>query len=140
MEQHTESKDIRQNGKKGTQRMTDRYFIKLSPDGKTKMIYDKGTDHTLKTLQDAVGGQIETVGSTLGEAVIIILNQEGKLEGLQLNRVATSFAVIRSYDYIVGDAVFAIRHGEDIVGFEEDDAEVIAEVIKAQGELLEAKT
>lgn len=109
---------------------SDRYFIKLSPDGKTKMIYDKGTDHTLKTLQDAVGGSIETVGSTFGEAVIIIINEEGKLEGLQLNRVATSFAVIRSWDYIAGDAVFAIRHGEDIVGFLESDAEMIVKAVK----------
>ena len=119
--------------------MTDRYFVKLSQNGETKMIYDKGTDHTLKTLQDAVGGSIETVGSTLGEAVIIIINEEGKLEGLQLNRVATSFAVIRSWDYIAGDAVFAIRHGEDIVGFEENDADFIVKVINSQGDLLEGK-
>ena len=115
----------------------DRYFIKLSPNGETERIFDIGAKHTLKTLQDAVGGSIETVGSTLGEAVIIIINEEGKLEGLQLNRVATSFAVIRSWDYIAGDAVFAIRHGEDIVGFLESDADFIAKAINTQGDLLE---
>lgn len=113
---------------------SDRYFIKLSPNGETERIYDIGSSYTLKTLQDAVGGDVETVGTTLGEAVIIIINKEGKLEGLQLNRVATSFAVIRSWDYIAGPAVFAIKRDEDIVGFLESDADFIVQVINAQGD------
>jgi hypothetical protein len=109
--------------------MTDRYFIKLSPNGETERIYDIGSNYTLKTLQGAVGGDVETVGTTLGLAVKMVINRDGKLEDLPVNKPATELAVIRSYDYIAGDAVFALEHGDELIGFTESDAEMIEKCV-----------
>lgn len=108
---------------------SDRYFIKLSPNGETERIYDIGKRHTLKTLQDAVGGSIETVGSTLGLAVKMVINRDGKREDLPVNKPATQLAVIRSYDYVAGDAVFALEHGDELIGFADSDAEAIEQCV-----------
>lgn len=97
----------------------------------------------MKTLQDAVGGTIEVVGTTLGEAlgeaVVMIVNEEGKFEELTMNRHATDVAVIRSYDYIAGDAVFAIKRGEDLVGFSESDAKMVEQIFEVNKKLKEAR-
>lgn len=119
--------------------MTDRYFIKLSADGTTERIYDIGLQHTLRTLQDAVGGGIEVIGTTLGLAVKMVINEDGKLEDLPVNKPATELAVIRSYDYIAGEAVFAVERGEELIGFAGSDADVIEQAIEANRALKEAR-
>lgn len=118
---------------------SDRYFIKLSPNGETERIYDIGPSYTHGILRDAVGGDIRVIGTTLGVAVVMIVNEEGKLEGLTMNRHATDVAVIRSYDYIAGDAVFAIRRGEDLVGFSENDAEMVKQIFEVNKKLKEVR-
>lgn len=110
----------------------DRYFIKLSPNGETERIYDIGSSYTWKTLQDAVGGSIEVVGSALGLAIKMVINRDGKYEELPVNKPATELAVIRSYDYIAGDAVFALEHGDELIGFTESDAEMIVKFVSTK--------
>lgn len=60
----------------------------------------------LETLQELVGGYVETV--PLEEALIFLVNEDGKLLGLEPNVVAPSL------DVLVGDiAVVAYDGGED---------------------------
>lgn len=66
-----------------------------------------GTDFTLKEAQTVVGGRVELVH--LYDRRIMLINEEGKLEGLPLNVEATRlFLVDRAgYDIIVGDVLVA---------------------------------
>jgi len=59
----------------------------------------------LETLQKAVGGFIEVVPTNDGRE--IVLNEEGKLQGLKVNLMASALAegVIAENDRIVGDVV-----------------------------------
>ncbi len=61
-------------------------------------------DNDLETLQDLVGGYIETV--TLPGRIVMIVNREGKLLGL-----APNFRT--DHDLIRGTAVFVSAAGED---------------------------
>lgn len=65
-------------------------------------------ENTLDTLKELVGGYIETV--TLHDDVILICNEEGKLQGLPPN-----FAI--GNDVIVGTVIFVSFDGkEDFTG------------------------
>ena len=65
------------------------------------------TDFTLSEIQKHVGGLIEVLH--LSGRLIMIVNEGGKLNGLDINPVATFIAhenmAIHGTDYIVGDAV-----------------------------------
>lgn len=61
-------------------------------------------ENSLKALQNLVGGYIETV--SLPHGICMIVNEEGKLQGLQPN-----FRL--DHDLIVGTAVFVGVSGED---------------------------
>ena len=76
----------------------------------TRVISDK--EPTLKEMQDFVGGLIEVVTAVDGSQ--IILNEEGKMNGLPMNVVATTLWLgedwddetsAMKYDYIVGNAM-----------------------------------
>ena len=73
----------------------------LKADGTTKEI--EGT--SLEAMQEAVGGDIEIIGTKDGR--LMVINEEGKLKRLPLNKTATSMAHIYSDDYIVGDVIIA---------------------------------
>lgn len=72
-----------------------------------------GTNFTLAELQKIVGGYIEVIDMTDAHGTILVINEEGKLNGLPYNPLATE--VYREYyrshhklvtqDYIVGDAL-----------------------------------
>lgn len=66
-----------------------------------------GNKFTLKELQYYVGGYIELVH--LNDNQFLIINEEGKLHNLPINKKATDLArdahCIFACDYIVGDAV-----------------------------------
>lgn len=104
--------------------MDERYIILLRPDGdhETRQVAEEGP--TLKELQEAVGGHIETVPSVLadewtgepGGKVIMVINEEGKLKGLPVNTTATLLSQLL-FDNIVGNAVLCEAKGEDILGF-----------------------
>ena len=64
-------------------------------------------ENSLKALQKLVGGYIETV--SLPHGVCMIVNEEGKLQGLQPN-----FRL--DHDLIVGTAVFVGVDGDQFCG------------------------
>lgn len=78
-----------------------------------------------RSIQKAVGGMFETVktqrlNAYLGRSVIMLVDEEGILKQLPLNRTGSRF-----YGYpIVGDFILAIPIHEDIVA---PDAEELAE-------------
>jgi hypothetical protein len=68
-----------------------------------------------KTLSDAVGGMIEAV--SLPSGMTLWVNEEGKLNGLPVNRVATELLTRefgQKFDTIVGNAI--ITGGADDEG------------------------
>jgi hypothetical protein len=68
-----------------------------------------------KTLSDAVGGMIEAV--SLPSGMTLWVNEEGKLNGLPVNRVATELLTRefgQKFDIIVGNAI--ITGGADDEG------------------------
>lgn len=76
------------------------YIIKTS--GEKKEVKPKnGTDFKLAELQAIVGGYIEVVPTKDGK--IMIVNEEGKLHGLELNPKATE--LLGFPDIIVGDVL-----------------------------------
>lgn len=72
----------------------------------------------LKYLQGKVGGYVEAIG--VGNEINMYLNEEGKMEGLAPNRLATrlakKYAGISMLDYIVGDVVLC--GGPDDEGYD----------------------
>ena len=67
---------------------------------------ENGKTFSLKELQTLVGGYIEVIA--LRDGKLMVLNEEGKLEGLAVNEVATEFAQsagIHPADVIVGNVV-----------------------------------
>ena len=82
-----------------------RYVI-LQPDG----TYEAGERDSfdLRWMQETVGGYIEPV--RVSEEVDSYVNEEGKLQGLEVNPVATSLArehrAIFAQDYIAGTVLY----------------------------------
>lgn len=68
-------------------------------------------EDTLETLQGYVDGYIEYV--TIDDGIDMIINEEGKINGLEPNWVAT--LLYGQFDVIVGDAlVVGVKDGENI--------------------------
>lgn len=61
-----------------------------------------GKDFTLEELRAFVGGCIEIIHPPSDEGAILVVNEEGRLRDLPLNKVAS--AVYRD-DFIVGDVL-----------------------------------
>jgi hypothetical protein len=64
-----------------------------------------GTSFTLGELSSFVNGYVQIV--TLKDGRLMIMNEEGKMDGLQPNDTATNLAksVLFNGDYIVGDVL-----------------------------------
>lgn len=71
-----------------------------------------GKDFKLEELKEFVGGYIEIVG--LVDSMFMVVNEEGKLNGLDFNMNATTvlenYAQCPTNDYIVGDALVCGRN------------------------------
>lgn len=75
----------------------------IEPDGTMTAVSPKnGTDFSLEELNEFVGGYIEIVSTTDGR--IMVLNEEGKLNGLPVNLAAT-ILYGNPNDVIVGDVL-----------------------------------
>ena len=59
------------------------------------------------------------------DAIILIINEEGKLKGLPLNQKATDISGINPYDVIVGNAILMAVRGEELIGLTEEAADNI---------------
>ena len=89
-------------------------IIILTPEGQVLTAPIKN-EITLKMLQELVDGYIEIVPLRSLDCVMVV-NEEGKLRGLNRNHNATRF-MSRPGDYIVGNAVLLKTRGEDLVPF-----------------------
>ena len=111
----------------------DRYAIVAVPGEKPILLQCfPGDSLELKTLQKIVEGYIETVPTVLakewsgeeGVGTVLIVNDEGKLQGLQLNRWATDISALYN-DVIMGNAVLMGVRGEEFIGLTEEAAKNI---------------
>ena len=67
----------------------------------------KGKTFTLKELQEFVGGYIETIPVSTDQ--LMVINEEGKLDGLPYNQKATEIAIENCvFDRIVGDVLICM--------------------------------
>ncbi len=103
------------------------YVMKIAPGKKPKII---PCDCSLKSLQSIVGGYIETVPLArdyrlVVPGAIMIVNEEGKLQNLHYNPIATRIASIED-DRIVGAAVIVKIDGENVIGFDDAEADELA--------------
>lgn len=64
---------------------------------------ENGKAFQLDELQKYVGGLIEIVRTKLGKPMII--NEEGKIDGLPLNQTASEIYQYSEFDFIVGDVL-----------------------------------
>mgnify|MGYP000902448878 CR=1 FL=1 len=67
-----------------------------------KIIKDNKDEPDLKTAQDFVGGMVEVITFPNGD--VLIVNEEGKLNGLPINSFATGLYA-NPNDYIVGNVM-----------------------------------
>lgn len=74
------------------------------------------TKLSLRVMQDIVGGMIECV--PLGGNKLLVVNEEGKLDGLPLN-------FIWHNDQIVGTVLVCRERGADMVGLNDKDIEEV---------------
>lgn len=69
---------------------------------------ENGTDYTLKELQEIVGGYIQII--YLKRNQVMVINEEGKLDGLEYNDNATEILEEVMDDFIVGNALICDRN------------------------------
>jgi hypothetical protein len=79
----------------------------LKTDGTTQE-YD---DNTLEGMQAAVGGYIQIVNTKDGK--LMVMNEEGKLEGLEFNETATEMVELFPGDYVAGNVLIAEQNEID---------------------------
>jgi hypothetical protein len=88
----------------------------IKVDGTVATVEPKARHFSLEELQGFVGGYIEIIQLHDGRAMV--LNEEGKLEGLPFNAEATGLARlagIATNDYIVGNVIVCEVDGEELV-------------------------
>ena len=80
-------------------------------------------EYKLKEMQGIVGGLIDILGGQTenGMPVVMVINDEGKLENLPVNHLATilatDYGMISEDDYIVGDVLLAYDTGDAVRPF-----------------------
>jgi len=79
----------------------------IYPNGETLDFEFKGKKPSLEELQGAVDGLIEVAYLTDGK--LMIINEEGKINNLEPNHVATDLAFPNGGDVIAGNAVVMPR-------------------------------
>lgn len=115
----------------------ERYVIVIPADEEQKarlVRCDDGDTCKLETLQELVGGPIETAESCLAsnwaredvDSIQLIVNEEGLLQELPFNERATD---LYQYRYmgtgIVGTAVLMAARGDELIGFARPVCETI---------------
>lgn len=103
------------------------YVMKIAPGKDPKII---SCDCSLKSLQTLVGGYIETVPLARDYRLVVpgatmIVNEEGKLQNLHFNPIATQIASLED-DHIEGTAIIVKTIGEEIIGFDDTEADELA--------------
>ena len=114
----------------------ERYVIVIPADEEQKarlVRCDDGDTCKLETLQELVGGCIETAESCLAanwaredvDSIQLIVNEEGLLQELPFNERATNLYEFRYMSGIVGTAVLMAAQGDELIGFTKPVCETI---------------
>lgn len=120
--------------KEQKERGFDRAYIALTPlDASLMCQHDERMD--LKEMQDLVEGYIETVPVVIathwadekGVSIRMVVNEEGKLHGLDWNPKATTLYG-HSPDYIAGNALIVGVKGDELIALKRSAAEEIMRV------------
>ena len=92
--------------------------VVVKTDGTAQLIpCDASKTLSLDKLHDLVGGNIEVVRASRIAPLVMIVNEEGRLLNLPLNKNATAWqSAIHGCQQIVGDVVVMCQIGEDLVG------------------------
>ena len=86
----------------------------IYPDGTHRQVVPEDGKHfTLDELQELVGGYIEILRNPKGKDFDAVLNEEGKLHGLDANPAATEYCGVTDLDTLVGNVL--ILEGEERV-------------------------
>lgn len=101
------------------------YVIKIAVNGEITPVEVDG-DNLLLELQKLVGGSITASWRywekcSLNKRQALIVNEEGKLQGLPENPTATIIAGLVGVDMLVGDAIIVKRKCDDFLPFESLD-------------------
>lgn len=113
----------------------ERYAIIIRPNEEAVLLRCyHGDSLDLKALQEIVEGHIETVPTVMSSGwskekdvgLTLIINEEGKLLGMPVNRLATDMAYLFN-DAIVGNAILIGTTDEDFIGLTKEAAENIME-------------
>ena len=77
----------------------------ITPNGKSTNVTPANNKFNYKELNKLVGGYIEII--RLNEDLVMVINEEGKLQNLPYNATATMYYqnYVSPYDCIVGNAV-----------------------------------
>lgn len=117
----------------------ERYVIVIPADAEDGGAYlqkcDDGDTCKLETLQELVGGPIETADTCLAaswarepvDSIQMVVNEEGLLQELPGNELATDLYEFRYMSGIVGTAVLLAAKDDDLIGFTKPVAESICE-------------
>ena len=112
----------------------ERYMIQIRTDAPGRLIRcDDGDTCKLETLQQLVGGLIETADSCLEpgwarepvDSIKLIVNEEGLLQELPVNWKAMNLYQYGYMSGIVGTAVLAAARGDELIGFAKPVCETI---------------
>ena len=114
----------------------ERYVIVIPADEEQKarlVRCDDGDTCKLETLQELVGGCIETAESCFAanwaredvDSIQLIVNEEGLLQELPFNERATDLYQYRYMSGIVGTAALMAARGEELIGFAKPVSETI---------------
>lgn len=109
------------------------YFIIVYPDGAVKVQKAPEEKYQLDFLQKSVEGYIETAPCNLATDIILIVNDEGKINGSKINRLATRILGI-SNDFLFGNVVLGVAQGEYILPLTLDKAKLFADFLNKLGE------
>ena len=92
--------------------------VVVKTDGTAQLVpCDANKTLSLDKLHDLVGGYIEIVRASRIAPLVMIINEEGRLLNLPLNKNATAWqSAIHGCQQIVGDVVVMCQSGEDLVG------------------------
>jgi hypothetical protein len=77
--------------------------LKINSDGKTDIVFFKKPQISVKELQESVSGYFEFI--YLPNNMILVVNEEGKLNNLAKNEIATLFVSPILNDIILGDVL-----------------------------------
>lgn len=111
-----------------------RYAIKIKTNGDAiKLKWPVQGVSILQWMQLQVDGNIEVVSrlNLTNADAIMIINEEGKIENLPDNDLATAIYQSGAEDRIVGDVLLVLQDGDEMFGMDSDQAEEVLDDIYA---------